>query len=163
MNAQLDPERARALLTEATSTVFAEMAFIDAGLAPERAAPDGAARTAIEGDTRCAVIDAMAPLSCRLELRVPAAIHNRIVDSLFSECPEAERKKNAEDSLLEMLNVIAGNFLSGYFGADTELQLSLPRYLYLDEPAQGTVVTRLRLDAEGTPFEMALYSVRYRY
>ncbi len=158
MNVNLDPERAAELLTEATVSVFAEMAFLDAvTIRGGEAVPrDG------EG-TKCAVIDVMAPLSCRLELRVPAELRDRMVDILFSETPEGQRRKHAEDALLEMLNIITGNFLASYFGAATELQLSLPRYLYFDEELPGTAVADLRLDAEGAPFSVSLQSVRYRY
>lgn len=158
MNGQLDPVKAVTLLSSAVSEAFAEMAFLDA--APD--SPD-AAEPSPEGETQCAAIDVMAPLSSRIEMRVPPAIRDRVIYALFSDCPERDRKKNAEDSILEMLNVIAGNFLSAYFGAQTELRLALPRYLYLDEKLPGTALANLRMNAEGTPFELTLYSVRYRY
>lgn len=158
MNEQLDPERARRLLNEAASSVFADMAFIDVNTAGgEEESHEG------ETETQCAVIDVMAPLSCRLELRFTSGVRERIVDNLFSEAPETERRKNAEDSILEMLNIIMGNFLSAYFGSGMELQLSLPRYLWMAEETQGMPVASLRLDAEGSPFALSLYSVRYRY
>lgn len=166
MTGQLDPERAKSLLGQAAAQVFAEMAFIDVNPATD-AENEPSRKSGNEPqpgeETQCAVIDVMAPLSCRLELRIPAGVRERIVENLFSEMPEAERKKNAEDSILEMLNIIMGNFLSAYFGSGTELQLSLPRYRWLAEEMPGTAVANLRLDAEGSPFELALFSVRYRY
>lgn len=158
MTEQLDPARAGTKLAEAVSVAFAEMAFLDAGPANQ-----GNEELRAGEETQCAAIDIMAPLSCRLELRIPAAIRERVIDALFSDAPERERKKNAEDSILEMLNVITGNFLTAYFGSETELQLSLPRYLFLDEALPGTALIHLRLCAEGIPFEATLYSVRYRY
>lgn len=168
MNEQLDPVRSAALLSEAASSVFADMAFIDAeplpspGEVPAAAAGSGTSGVS-PGDTTCAAIDVLSPLSCRIELRFTESLRNRIVDILFSESPEQEKKKNAEDSILEMLNVIAGTFLASYFGAGTEVQLALPRCLFPEEELPGTAVAELRLDAEGCPFELSLYSVRYRY
>lgn len=158
MTGQLDPVKAGALLCSAVSEAFAEMAFLDAARASE-----SESELPPEEETQCAAIDVMAPLSCRIEMRIPPTIRDRVIDALFSDCPERDRKKNAEDSILEMLNVITGNFLSAYFGPQTELQLALPRYLYLDEKLPGTALANLRMDAEGTPFELTLYSVRYRY
>ena len=158
MNDQIDPDRAEKLLAAATSEAFAAMAFIDAS--PMRA---GEGLPEAGQDAQCAAIDVMAPLSCRIEMKVPPAIRDRVIDALFSESPERDRKKNAEDSVLEMLNVITGNFLSAYFGSQTEVRLSLRRYLYLDERLPGTAVADLRLNAEGAPLDLTLFSVRYRY
>jgi len=158
VNDQIDPARAGKLLAAATSEAFAEMTFID--VSPIQAG-DGLPEAG--QDVQCAAIDVMAPLSCRIEMKVPPAIRDRVIDALFSESPERDRKKNAEDSVLEMLNVITGNFLSAYFGPQTEVRLSLPRYLYLDERLPGTAVADLRLNAEGTPLDLTLFSVRYRY
>ncbi len=163
MNVQLDPDRSARLLAEAASSVFADMAFIDVAEDQENGDEGAAKGESGAGETTCAAIDVLSPLSCRIELRFPESLRERIVDILFSESPEQEKKKNAEDSILEMLNVIAGTFLASYFGSGTEVQLALPRCLYLDEELPGTAVADLRLDAEGCAFGLSLYSVRYRY
>ena len=72
--------------------------------------------------------------------------------------------------------MIAGTFLTDYFGPDVEIKLDLPRYLYFGDGAvvpgrdaqggqSGTsrVVAELDLDAEGEPLKAILSSVRYRY
>jgi hypothetical protein len=103
------------------------------------------------------------PLSCRIELKVDVALRDHIVETLFGDFPENEQKKMAEDSILEMLNVIAGSFISAYFGPDTTIQLELPRLLYIAESPVGQTVARVLMDAEGIPLTANLTSVRYRY
>ncbi len=157
---RLDGDKAADLLGRATSSVFAEMAFVDAN--PADAIPLGDGRRD-DAPTRSAVIDVLAPLSCRIELRMTVSLRDRIVDTLFADEPEETRKKSADDALLETLNVIAGEFLSSYFGAGTEIRLSLPRYLCEGETLPGETVAEARLDAEGEPLVATLASVRYRY
>ncbi len=160
MTERMDRQRAEELLERATSSVFAEMAFVDA--IPADGKPLGDGRRDAE-PTRSAVIDVLAPLSCRMELKMTVALRDRIVDTLFADEPEETRKKSADDALLETLNVMAGEFLSSYFGAGTEIRLSLPRYLYDGESLPGEPVAEARMDAEGEPLVVTLDSVRYRY
>ncbi len=156
MSENLDPDRAGTILAECVSSVFADMAFIDV----ERGTPKAAPGT---GEERRAAIDVLSPLSCRIELTINEAIRDRVFDTLFGDASEEEQKKAAEDPLLEMLNIIAGSFLSGYFGSGVDIQLELPRYLYLGEVSPGQTVSAIALDAEGEPLKAAISSVRYRY
>ena len=151
------------ILEEAVSSVFAEVAFIDVEKPRSVEAQEADLETAGKTDLLCAAIDVLSPLSYRLEIRVGKKLLDKIVENLFPEGDLESRKKNAEDSLLEMLNIIAGNFISAFFGAGSETQLELPGYLYFSEKEGGTPVCGLSLDAEGEPVEVFLYSVRYRY
>lgn len=157
MTINLEPLKAASLLADAVSSVFADMAFIDAQESDETRITDSSL------ETKRAIIDVMTPLSCSIEMKITPAIRDRIVDTLFIDYQETERKKNAEDSLLEMLNIIAGSFLSSYFGHGTDIQLSLLRFLYFEETVPGQALCSLSFDAEGEPLELTLYSVRYRY
>jgi hypothetical protein len=154
MNQNLDAERAALLLAKAVSSVFAEVAFIDVEPLP--------VAQSIRED-HCAAIDVLLPLSCRIELRIRQALLDRIAESLFPDMEEQEKKRTAADSLLEMLNILAGIFLSSYFGQGTEIQLELPRYLYFGEQTAGQPVAAISMDAEGEPVSVLLTSVRYRY
>ncbi len=155
----LDPAKAAHVLSHSVSSVFAETAFID--VSEVTGSRDLPAHE--QGELRRSLIDVLTPLSCSIGMKISTVIRDRILDTLFTECPEHERKKNAEDALLEILNIIAGTFLSAYFGPGTEIQLSLPRYLYLNEEEPGQEITRLFLDAEGEILEVSLHSIRYRY
>lgn len=157
MNDTLDPERAREALAKCVTAVFADLAFLDAQ-------PAGEDRQVEARDTRIASIAVLMPLSCRIKLKIPGSLRDRIAETLFSgmEGKAADLRKNAEDSILEILNIVAGAFLSAYFGQGTEIRLELPEFLYSDDD-DGQTVTRIAMDAEGETIEVSLSSVRYRY
>lgn len=165
MTEMLEGKRSADILAATVIGVFADMAFIDVRTISVDTNSDLLIHpgTTVPDSEQCAVIDVLMPLSCRIELKVNVAIRNRIVETLFGDFPPAERKKMAEDSLLEMLNIISGSFLSSYFGADTTIQLELPRILYITESPVGQSVARIAMDAEGIPMSVILTSVRYRY
>jgi hypothetical protein len=165
MTELLEGKRAADLLGDSVTETFAEIAFIDVLKVSSSTNPEPFihAGMPVPDDQRCAVIDILMPLSCRLELKVDIAHRDRIVDNLFGDFPVAMQKKMADDSLLEMLNVISGAFLSAYFGKDTTIQLELPRLLYIAESPVGQSIARVQLEAEGKPLSATLTSVRYRY
>lgn len=153
MSDNIDSEKAAGLLAESVSSVFADMAFIDvqtSGPAPVE-------------DERCVAIDILAPVSCRLELRITKRLRDKIVENLFGDPADSVQKKNGEDSILEMLNIITGTFLSAYFGTGTEIQLELPQYQYFGEQSTGSAVAKVFMTAEGESLNITLSSVRYRY
>jgi len=154
MSDNIDPEKAALLLADCVSSVFADMAFIDV---QKTDAGDPVT------DERCVAIDVLAPVSCRIELRLSGGLRDKIVENLFGDSPDSVQKKNGEDSILEMLNIITGAFLSAYFGAGTEIQLELPQYLYFEEQSPGSVVAKVFMNAEGESLNITLSSVRYRY
>jgi hypothetical protein len=162
MTDNFNAENAERILAECVISVFGEMAFIDV----VRSENDkGSASMSVKRskDERRAAIDVLAPLTCRIELKINTPLRDRITETLFGEIGESEIKKTAEDPLLEMLNIIAGTFLSSYFGSGTDIQLELPRYLYSGEQSSGQEIAALRMDAEGEPVDVILSSVRYRY
>ena len=150
MNDTLDPARAAGILMEAFSSTFADMAFIDVG--PARA------KGALILDPVRAAIDVLKPVSCRLEIECPASLKERIEETLVQG-----EGGNEEDSLLEILNVAAGVFLTAYFGPGADIKLELPQYLFLSEGAEGTVLAEGSADAEGHALRAVLRSIRYRY
>ncbi len=153
MSDNIDPEKAAELLADCVSSVFADMAFID--VQKSESVP--------VTDERCVAIDVLAPFSCRIELRLSGGLRNKIVENLYGDSPDSIQKKNGEDSILEMLNIIAGAFLSAYFGTGSEIQLELPQYLYFEKQSQGNVVAKVFMTAEDEPLNITLSSVRYRY
>lgn len=162
MNDNFNAEKAESILADCVTSVFADMAFIDVvrrGNSME--SPNMGGKGA--KDERRAAIEVLAPLTCRIELKINTPLRDRITRTLFGEIGESDLKKTAEDPLLEMLNIIAGTFLSGYFGTGTDIQLELPRYVYSGEQSSGQEISALRMDAEGEPIEAILSSVRYRY
>jgi len=131
--------RPRAALREAAVSVFAEMTFMDALVPPPEAEKQGlSSGTAIRGASAVnegasavnegapavegvhAALDVLKPLSCRMEILLTRPLADRIVDILYGEA-DIEFKddktkapplsnRNRDDSILEILNVLAGNF-----------------------------------------------------
>ena len=157
MNDTLDPARTRDALAKCVTAVFADLAFLDVQIADDDKEID-------THDMRIAAISVLMPLSCRIKLKIPGSLRDRIADTLFAgiEGKAADLRKNAEDSILEILNIVAGAFLSAYFGQGTEIRLELPEYLY-DDADDGQTVTQIAMNAEGETIEVSLSSVRYRY
>ncbi len=155
MNESLDTTRIEASLSRAVRDVMAEMAFIDAEPRIHDPAEAGAS-----WESRVA-IDALKPISCRLELRSPASLIARIVDILFGD--EAGADRNQGDSILEILNVMAGSFLADYYGPGAEIKLELPQYVYSSDGEEGEAIAVLDFDVEGLPLRATLSSIRYRY
>lgn len=148
----LDPARAGRCLSDSVSATLAEMVFVDATALP----PDS---TATDPGGPVATIDVLAPLSLRIELGFSDALRARVVSTLFAG--EAAPGGAAGDAILEILNVVAGAFLSLYFGPGTPVSLSLPRYLRGAEA--GEPVASAAFDAEGERASASVLSVRYRY
>lgn len=152
MSDAIDPARAAAVLIEAVASTFADMAFIDV---------EATAAGSVGGDIASpvrAAIDVLRPVSCRIEIECPASLKERIESTLFQgDGP------GGEDSLLEILNVAAGVFLSSYFGPGEDIKLELPQYLFLSDGAAGAVLAQTSADAEGEPIRVVLRSIRYRY
>lgn len=155
MNETLDPVKAGILLMETVSSVFADMAFVDV----EPARPEVPYKE-IVAPVRLA-IDVLKPMSCRIELECTAAFKDRIEATVFMG--DADGEKGKEDCLLEILNVIAGLFLTSCFGAGADVKLELPEYLFLSDGSEGEILASANGDAEGEALRAVLRSVRYRY
>ncbi len=163
MTQNINAERSAALLAEAVSSVFADMAFIDVANTGKTVTVPEAPETPLPEGVRVVAIDVLAPLSCRIELRLNQSLQDKIVENLFGEELQSVERNSAEDTILEMLNIIAGSFLSAYFGSGSDILLELPRYLYFTEQTAGETVANVLMDAEGEELSVALTSVRYRY
>jgi hypothetical protein len=154
MSLTIEPARAAAILMDAIASTFADMAFVDVEPASE-----GSASAEIEAPVRAA-IDVLKPVSCRLEIRCSSSLKARIEATLFQGEGEGRIE---EDSLLEILNVAAGVFLTSYFGPGADIKLELPQYLFSSEGSEGEILASAEGDAEGEPLRAALTSIRYRY
>lgn len=176
----LDNERATRVLAETAPSVFADMAFMDAvvikaswapdadGMADDAASAGPASGVADARDAAGAAplvhiaIDMLKPLSCRLELEFPRVLADRINEFLY-ENPEDAAGSGGDDSTLELLNVIAGAFLSGYFGTGTAFKLELPFFIFGAAEVSGPAIARIEFDIQGVRAVLTLRSIRYRY
>ncbi len=161
----LDAERAARVLSECVPSIFGEMAFMDAVPVSVAWGPEAdSAASGISGaDASHIAIDMLKPLSCRLELVFPQALGDRINETLYGEAAEVPAAIEGDDSTLELLNVLSGAFLSGYFGQGASFKLELPFFIYGEAEVSGPAIARVEIDAEGLPVEATLRSIRYRY
>jgi hypothetical protein len=159
MNADIDATRAATLLSKAIVAVCADTAFID--VMPARA-PIGPG-IGFDG----ASIDVLRPVSCALELYFAPEFGAKVAGTLFSPGATLDEngpsEANARDSILEMLNIAAGTFLSDYCGPGADIKLELPRFLPGGPERSGGEVCSVDFDAEGLPLRAVLRSIRYRY
>jgi hypothetical protein len=149
----IDEAKARRALEEAVVSTFADMFFVDA-------MPGAGAGVPAALDT-CAGIDLLKPLSIQIQACFSAPLKRRAIDTLFvgDLTPDSDK----EDAVLEIVNVIAGHFLTNYFGQGVSFKIELPRFLDPGGEGEGAPLFTQDFDAEGSGFRVALRSVRYRY
>ncbi len=150
----LDPAKVSACLAESISQVFADMAFLD--LMP---APPGDLFLVDESAMECISLDVLKPVSIRIELRFSGRLKKLVNDNLFS----GEETTEGDDSLLEILNVSAGNFLIRYYGENTEPKLELPEYLFFEDSKGKDFIAQVNMLVEGEPLIAGVRSMRYHY
>lgn len=111
-------------LDQAMVVSFADMAFMDV---VEESGPDD--------DIACGQIvhlDFSHPLSGYLTLYLSAATKRRIVENIYGYEWENLAGSKVDDCLMELVNIIAGNFL-GFTGKDEHRHaVSLPQILFDD-------------------------------
>lgn len=159
MNEMFDKVRVKSTLEETVTSVLAEMTFLDCLPVVQINAEELAELS------HCVAVDALKPGSFRLEIRVSKNFQKKIMAMLFDTKPQESNSQDSSeaDLLLEILNVMTGNFITQYFGASAAPKLELPRYLYFNDPAEGDIVATTIFDAEGDLIQVTLRSVRYRY
>lgn len=163
MTEELDALKAHQALEETVIAVLADMVFLDCrSLA---ALPDSSARTLQAGQSTALTI--LKPLSLQLELQVGAGFGPLVRHILFPAAATAQPDPSTEaDLLLELTNVLAGNFVKRYFGPDAREQFELPRWLPptgLPDFDEGGLIAEAWFDAEGQALRARLRSIRFRY
>jgi hypothetical protein len=149
----IDEAKARRALEEAVVTTFADMFFVDA--------MPGAGAGLPAAQETCASIDLLKPLSIQIQAFFSAPLKRRAIETLF--VADGPPDSDKEDAVLEIVNVIAGHFLTNYFGQGVSFKIELPQFLDSGGEGDGEPLFTLGFDAEGSSFRVALRSVRYRY
>jgi hypothetical protein len=149
----LKPDKARESLTQAVIKTFEEMAFIDVVESP------GASGNLKYENGFC--IDLLKPISSKIILFLSEGLKKKIVENIFSTDTESLEVNQGDDCILEILNVLAGKFLSAYYGKNIEYKLEFPQvFMDLDEKDEYISVN---LNAEGFDCKIILNTIRYRY
>jgi CheY-specific phosphatase CheX len=145
---EITREQAKAAVMRATQSTLGEMAFIDV----------------IEGEEpqnfdagQLMFIEFYKPVHGRLLLAMPADIKQAIVENIHATDWNDLSVSEIDDCLLELLNVLGGNFLRELQNNETKVQLSFPTVLFsLEEIQDLDSFWKFGFDAEGAPFTISL-------
>ena len=109
-------------LAEAVGSTFADLAFMDAE--PESSHPGEPSPGQVIG------IEFLQPLGGYLMLHLSAATKQLIIGNIHGVDWESLSGSEVDDCLMELVNIMAGNFLVLVGGGDSRHSLSLPQVLY---------------------------------
>jgi len=139
-----DPEMAALILT------FEEMAFLDVAPGPAREprAPE---------DGPWLGLTYTRPRTGWLALFLPKAIKFAVAEGIYGVSWDALEPGQLDDSLLELMNVLAGRLLTGRHGTGSPCSMGLPTVLY-DPPDQpGTGPQRFVFHADNDELVLLWY------
>lgn len=146
--AGITEEKLHEALVAATQNTLGEMAFLDV-LEVEKASDFEAGQLLF--------IEFTKPIHGRMLLSFPVEIKRAIVENIHAADWEELSVSEIDDCLLELLNILAGNFLRELHEQNIKVQLSFPHVLFsLEEISDLHNFTVYHFDAEGTPFSVSL-------
>ncbi len=145
---EITEETAHAALVAATQSTLGEMAFLDVLESTE----------AVEFEAgQLLYIEFSKPIRGRILLAFPSEIKQEIVENIHATAWEDLSVSEIDDCLLELLNILGGNFLRELHKEDTKVVLSFPHVLFsLEEISDLENFKEYYFDAEGTPFAVSL-------
>jgi hypothetical protein len=146
----MDKEKVTQAMHEAVQTTFMDMAFLD--ILPMEEEPEEITYNQVIH------ISFSEPEYGDVTLYLPLECKKMIVENIHGEDWEAVSSDSIDDCLLELLNVLAGNFLNSYSGKEVSHNMSFPEMLFDEEDfhKKGDHVD-LYYDAEGVPFRITVY------
>jgi CheY-specific phosphatase CheX len=133
-------------LAVAVSETFGNMAFIDAMEAPSPAPEFSTSHIISVGFSR--------PVRGRIALILSLQCRRMVVENVFGREWDSLSAAEIDDCLLELGNVVAGDFLDAYCGKAGAHDVALPVLLFdtAELPPGGRTV-ETSFDAEGSPFK----------
>ncbi len=97
------------------------------------------------------------PEEGEIALFLPSECKRRIVENVYGSDWSTLHDTEIDDCLLELLNVLAGNFLSDYYGEAVKHNVSLPELRFDDSGIfKGNKFTQFYFDAEEMPFKVSI-------
>jgi CheY-specific phosphatase CheX len=144
----MDASQIHKAVVESTIGTFADMTFMDVLEDEEKTDFEAGQLLFIEFDK---------PIYGRLFLALPLELKQMIVENIHATSWEELSVSEIDDCLLEVLNVLAGNFLRALHQEDIKVHLSFPHVMISEEEITdlGTFEVYY-FDAEGTPFTISL-------
>jgi len=108
-----------AAVLDAVRVTFEEMAFLDVAAGPSAEDP-----IPQEGPVLC--LTYVAPRTGTFSLRLPKELKFAVAEAIYGEDWQALTAGQLDDSLLELMNVLAGRLLSQRFGGQSTYSMGLP-------------------------------------
>jgi hypothetical protein len=142
----------RSELTAAARDIFAEMAFLDV-----LEADDGIIAPAISGPW--ASIEVRGSVEGQIVLLLPLELKIALIESIYATPWDDLHVEQKDDGLLEILNVLAGHYVSSQLSTEKFLKMSIPGVVFdrEDLPVREPDVD-FALDAEGNIFRIMFFS-----
>jgi len=102
-------------------------------------------------------IDIFEPEEGEVALFLPSECKKLIVENIYGEDWSTLHATEIDDCLLEILNVLTGNFLNEYCGKEARHNISLPELLFDDAKiSESNGFADFYFDAEGIPFRVSI-------
>jgi len=141
-------------LHDAVCLTFEEMAFLDVA---EGAGPHP---LPVGEEGPILYLEYHRPQIGALALFLPKDLKFQIVEAIYGEDWALLSTIQLDDSLLELLNVLAGRLLSERFGVDTPYSMGLPTVLY-DPPGElpGYTCQTFTFHVDSSEFTLSWYEV----
>ncbi|MCK5202206.1 MAG: chemotaxis protein CheX [Spirochaetales bacterium] len=140
-------EKIREAMIKAIESVFSEMIFIDTLHIDE--APENFTYTQI------LYIDIISPVKGYIIAYLPLELRKTIVETIHSIDWDEMHATEIDDCLLEILNVIAGNFMADLLGRDVKYNISFPAVNYDEEDIENLQSSQeIYFNAEGPIFKI---------
>jgi CheY-specific phosphatase CheX len=140
-------DKIREALISTIESVFSEMVFIDTIHLKEN--PESFSYTQI------LFIDIISPWQGYIIAYLPIDLRKTIVETIHSRDWEEMHANEIDDCLLEILNVIAGNFMTELLGRDHKYNISFPAVNYDEEDIENLENSQeIYFNAEGPVFRI---------
>jgi CheY-specific phosphatase CheX len=139
-----------ALIRSAVADTFEKMAFIEALPAEE-----GSTGLADGAEVCQASIEVPRPVKWVIELRMPAELAREVASSAFGSMDEMSPEV-VNDSVAELLNVLAGTILRLHYPNMEIFELGLPAISSAAGPVQSGALATEHFDLSGSPLDVTV-------
>jgi len=139
------------IIKNSVKKTFCDMAFIDT------AAFDGKKDIVF---SHILSIDILKPFFGKIALFLPFECKNKIAENIYGKNFKELKSQEIDDCQLELLNILVGNILSGYFGSKKKCKVDLPSIIFDKDEIEWNKknIDEYYFDAEGSVFKLVFQS-----
>ncbi len=146
----MNKDKIKDAMIKTIESVFSDMIFIDTLYIKE--APERFEYTQI------LFIDVISPQAGYIVAYLPLELRKTIVETIHSSDWNDMHASEIDDCLLEILNVVAGNFMTEFLGRDNKYNISFPAVNYDEEDIENLDKSQeLYFNAEGPVFRINVF------